>query len=145
MNTSSTAHSKRLAVLRQRVIDARDFGDPWRYFHDQLAADPGFLALGEPARDARIVAALEAAASHALRAPAKASEVTMVCLADEGFWHGYVEVGGAAGIFFYFDTPALGLLGLSQSFETPDIFLLRISLAKTVGEGPLFPGRRGKS
>lgn len=141
----AAAPPSRISTLRQRLVDARDFSVPWNYFHDQVVAEPSFRLLGVPAPNERIAGALEAAASHALREPAKVRELSLIHVPDESFWHGYVEFNGPVGIFFYFDEPAVGLLGLSQSFDKPDIFLVRVSVAKTAGEGVLFPGRRGQA
>jgi hypothetical protein len=135
---------QRLRLLRERLVSAKDFRDPWNYFHDKLVVDRNFMRAGalEPNPDLERV--LGAAAQAYFHRQVPTAHFTAIHLAEHAFWHGSGTFDLRQGIFFYFKEIDAGLVAIDSGAKYTAF--LRFSLVETVGSGPIFSssGPRGQ-
>jgi hypothetical protein len=139
---------QRIRMLRERLVSAKDFREPWNYFHDRLVGDKDFSSAGEPASNESLQDVLEATGSAVLRHRVSAEDFLPIHLPSHHFWHGALRFEALPGIFFYFDDVDVGLLGIPDPQSSRNTLYVRFSLAQVGSKGPVFPstgGPRGKA
>lgn len=135
----------KLDTLRRLLKEATDLKVPWDYFHEHLAMHPELHRLGRRKTRSTLEAVLRAGVSKLYGREMVPTELLSIQLKKERFWHGLCNFGALEGIFFYFEGPDVGLLGLSRSLRDPRIDLFRFT-ALDVDPRSSFPSRdRGQA
>lgn len=135
---------QRLRLLRERLVSAKDFRDPWNYFHDKLVVDRNFMRAGAPEPNPDLEKVLAAAAQAYFQKQVPVAHFAALYLAEHSFWHGTASFERRQGIFFYFNDIDAGLVAIDSGPKFTAF--LRFSLVETAGSGPIFPssGPRGQ-
>ena len=132
---------ERIDRLRELLRTAKDFREPWDYFHDELVHDPAFMRLGARRASRKLETTLAAIGVRLLGRDARLRSSVSLFIKELSFWHGSCAFGDHTGICFYFDDVDQGLLGLMKDIPSSYVLFARISLvalprgAVTVGRG----------
>ena len=103
-----------LAGMKQRFIDAPDFGDLMQSFVDDFANDPRFLKLGSSVRDPKLEVVLGELAGQVANGVKTLDQVMLFRLPQYKFSHGAFFFGSWVGTFFYFEDIDRGLVALGD-------------------------------
>ena len=116
--------------LRRLTIDARDLQEPWVFFHDELAVSPVFVGAGAQRKHPTLGQVIQRAAGFALP-DVRLGTPRFIQLGD--LWHGMVETSVFPGVFYYFGSEDIGVLGLLGEGGASQSHLVRFSVAVAAG------------
>lgn len=118
-----------LATLRQRLLDATDFGHAYGYFLDHFGEKPEFIEIGEPMRDAgpfkQILGHL---AAKVLGKPCSVELLVLVRIREHRFIHGAFDLGSHMASVFYFEDIESGLAAFGSADASGPNHFARFSL-----------------
>lgn len=119
---------KKLAKLKQLLVEAKDFSDVYSYFMDHFGQSPDLAKLGEPLRDKTFMDVLESIGAQVVGKKARISQPFFLRVADEKFIHGFFRLGDHLASVFYFEDIEKGLAAFGGvESEGPSQFM-RFSL-----------------
>jgi hypothetical protein len=101
-----------LATLKDKLVNATEFSDVWRYFLDHFGEDPKFIALGERSSDAFLEAVLHQIGSQMFGQPVTLTDLLLSRLAEHHFTHGGVLLNGHLANVLYFDDIRSGMVAV---------------------------------
>jgi hypothetical protein len=116
-----------LATLKERLIQAENFGTVWEYFLDHFGDDPAFIALGEPTRDAFLEAALTQVGKELFQGDVQLADLLLTRLPEHQFVHGGCTVNGRLANVLYFEDIHTGLLAIVMSMAPAETKLVRFT------------------
>ena len=119
----------RLQNLKDMIVTAESFGDPWDYFFDHFGEDQEFMALGE-ATEHPILEAVVEKLGRELYKDSPAVVVTkpmLMKLEQYQFFHGSFFVQGRMGVLIFFEDIDMGLMSLSAESEESPTLMMRFS------------------
>src|SRR4051794_14452757 len=103
----------RLAVLKQKLVEATDFHAPWDYFMTHFGEQRAFMRLGQRTRVPVLEETVARISSQIFGAKGRVSGLLLTRLAEQRFVHGGFNVQGRFGNVFYFEDDGVGLYTVS--------------------------------
>jgi hypothetical protein len=116
-----------LATLKDKLVNATEFGEVWRYFLDHFGEDPAFIALGERSHDPFLVAVIEQIASQIFGKHVPLTNLLLTFLPDHHFTHGGVILDGHLANVLYFDDIRMGMVAVLMSLPSGETKYARFS------------------
>lgn len=122
----------RLATLKAKLVQAKEFSDIWTYFLDHFGEDPAFHALGERTRNGFIEAIFDNVAKAMFNGKIEGRDVLLTRLADHLFIHGGGIFGSHLVNVIYFEDIQVGVVIVVKPFSKDPQQYIRFT-------GPLTP------
>lgn len=130
----------KLQKLKNMMLTAEEFGEPWKYFLDQFGEDQAFFDLGRPPEDDGLLRAiLTRTGKELFGRDATLSHVHLVEIKKYNFIHGTYLIQGRLGSVIYFSDIGVGiaaLLGKTLSAETLFVRFMTVEVPKEAGKPP---------
>ncbi len=125
----------RLEKLKDLIVSAESFGDPWDYFFDHFGDKPDFMSLGKPAEHPILQAVVEKLAReiHKGASTVTVTKPMLVRIETHQFIHGSFFVQGRMGVLIFFEDIDMGLMSLSA--ESPDAPTLMMRFSTFMVDG----------
>lgn len=118
----------KLAVLKQKLVEATDFSDVWRYFLDHFGENPEFFSLGERVEEnARLEVAISQIGQRVFKKPLRVRDLLLTRLAEHGFIHGGGLVGTSLANVLYFEEIGVGMMAIVQSLASSEMRYARFT------------------
>ena len=121
---------EKLSVLKEKLISAKDFKDPWNYFFDYFGEDPAFLQLGHQSRDPNLKIIFEGIGKQLFQKKVKVTNLLLTEIAEYSFFHGACFIQGRIATILFFKDIDKGLLAISMSRGSSAVSLVRFSSLK---------------
>ena len=102
----------RFQVLKHKMVNEADLSRVWLYWMDNFVDDPGFVNLGDKTRDDFLETVVPQICHQMFNKQERIVKLMLICLPNEGFIHGPVEVGGRIGSVIYFKSNQTGVLAI---------------------------------
>jgi hypothetical protein len=116
-----------LATLKDKLVNATEFSDVWRYFLDHFGEDPEFIALGDRTRDAFLEAVLDQIGSQMFGKQVALTNFLLARLPDHHFTHGGGLLNGHLANVLYFDDIRTGMVAIWASITPGETKYARFS------------------
>lgn len=128
---------KKLSILKDKLVAAKNFKEPWNYFFDNFAEDLEFLKLGKLAKDTMIKEIITKIGEE-LFGTEKVSVTNffMTELKKYHFFHGACFIQGRVASVIFFADIDMGLIAVSMGGT--EISLIRFSSIKIEGNKEVF-------
>jgi len=121
---------QKLSVLKDKLITAKDFQDPWNYFFDHFGENPDFLQLGHRSHDPALKTIIEGIGEQLFKKKVKVSNFLLTEIAEHNFFHGACFIQGRIATVLFFKDIDKGLLAISMSMGSSAVSLVRFSSLK---------------
>ena len=116
-----------LAILKTKLMTAKNFGEVTGYFLDHFGDHPAFLDLGVPTPDDFLEQVLTEVAGQLFHKAVAIRDIRLVRLPDHEFVHGGFMVQGKVGTLIYFEDVRKGLISIAWSLSPPETKYARFS------------------
>jgi hypothetical protein len=116
-----------LATLKDKLVNATEFSDVWRYFLDHFGEDPKFIALGDRSRDAFLEAVLDQIGMQMFGKPGSVTDLLLSHLPEHHFTHGGVLLDGHLANVLYFDDIRSGMVAVWMATPSGETKYARFS------------------
>ena len=116
-----------LATLKDKLANAKNFGDIWTYFFDHFGEDAEFIALGERTRDRMLEAILAQIGKEMFGRPVKVTDLLLTRLPEQQFIHGGLLLGGSLANVLYFEDIHMGVVAVVAAFRPSETKMARFS------------------
>jgi hypothetical protein len=117
-----------LSVLKERLIQAKQFSEVWEYFMDHFGENRQFLVLGERVRHALLEDLITQMAKKLCDVDVKVEDILLKSLAEQQFFHGgVISPQGEMINVLYFDDIDMGTLAVA-SIRSPMTTVARFSV-----------------
>ncbi len=103
-----------LAVLRDKLVAAKEFIDVYTYFLDEFCGVPEFMEAGESVDDPFLNSVIMAVGQQVFGPRAAPVGVALTRIAEHSFVHGAFRMNGSIASVFYFEDALTGLLCISS-------------------------------
>ena len=119
----------RLQKLKEMIVSAESFSDPWEYFFDHFGEKPEFMTMGAPAEHPVLEAVVEKLAQEIHKGDSRVTPTKpmLVKLEDQKFIHGSFFVQGRMGVLIFFEDIDMGLMSLSAGSPDGSTLMMRFS------------------
>ncbi len=118
---------KLLAILKDKLIHAKDFSDVWNYFFDHFGEDSDFIALGERAEDSLLEAIIQEVGLQLFPNRVVLSNLLLARLPEHQFIHGGLMINGRLANVIYFEDIHMGLMAVVTSLKPGETKMIRFS------------------
>lgn len=120
---------KKLSTLKDKMVNAEDFSEPWNYFFDHFGESPAFMGLGKTTRPGLLEPIVQEVGAQLFGKDVSVSPLMLMKIPEYDFVHGSCFINGQLAAIIYFKDIDMGLLSVitptaSHSLETS---LIRIS------------------
>jgi hypothetical protein len=106
---------EKLSILKEKLMIAEDFKEPWKYFFDHFGENPQFLSLGKQAKNTMLKAVLSQVGQQLLqRDHVAVNHLLLTELKTQRFIHGACFIEGRVVTLFFFKDIDMGLLAMAQ-------------------------------
>ena len=123
----------RIDALRQCFLAAKDLSDPFERFDTDLVPLPDFFSHSHSGTHPVLSATVDFIAKR-VRPDIQLIERVMYEVPGTGFWHGMAYSAHEFVFFYYFDSIAMGLVGMQNPFDPRGLaHYLRFSAITPVG------------
>jgi hypothetical protein len=120
---------KKLSVLKDKLMIAEDFKEPWDYFFDHFGENRAFLRLGKKAKSSMLKAVIRAIGEKVFqREDITVNHLLLTELKAHKFIHGAGFMQGRVVTLFFFKDIDMGLFAMSMGGG--EISLARFSSMK---------------
>lgn len=122
---------KKLDILKEKMINAENFKDPWSYFFDHFAENSKFMDIGKRVKFPELAITLQQVAQQLiLKTDAKITNLFVIGLIKQDFYHGTFFIDNKLASFIFFKDISLGMVSVASSPRSPQVLLSRFSLTK---------------
>jgi hypothetical protein len=107
---------KKLSTLKDKLMEAKDFREPWNYFFDHFGDDPEFMMKAGKRADDTVLKQVIAHVGQELFNTPKVSVTNMLLteIPKYHFIHGGCFIQGRMATLIFFDDIDMGLLAVSM-------------------------------
>lgn len=117
-----------LDTLKDKLVTAKDFTDPWEYFFDHFGDNPDFLKLGDKVSEPMLSAIVAKIGQQLFGEKAVTSEPLLVEIPERHFIHGSCFIQGNLTVIVFFSDIDMGLLAVMNPVpDGPETLLVRFS------------------
>lgn len=127
-----------LRTLKNKLLTAKDFKEPWEYFFDHFAENPEFLKLGQQAENSLLSDIIAAIGEKIFRKKITVTNLLLTEVSKYSFFHGACFIQGKVATIIYFKDIDTGLFAISLSAKTHEISLVRFSCIKMDNDKSFF-------
>lgn len=99
-----------LAALKDKLVQATEFSDVWKFFLDNFGEDPTFMALGERTSHGLLEALIVQAAKGSFKMTIEPKDILLTLLPEQKFIHGGICRNGKMINVLYFDEISTGCM-----------------------------------
>lgn len=118
----------KLAVLKEKLVEATQFSDVWKYFLDHFGENPEFISLGERVEEhPRLEVAINQIGLRVFKKPLRVRDLLLTRITGHGFIHGGGLVGASLANVLYFEEIGSGMMAIVQSLASTEMRYARFS------------------
>lgn len=125
----------RLLTLKEKIVTAKEFQEPWDYFLTYFTEVPGFIEMGVDPDTTILHQILSHIAKTVLNKNAKVTKLLLKEIPGYHFMHGAVLLQGQLGNLIYFSDIDVGILAMLKPRSTSEFALVRFSRAQMEHDG----------
>jgi hypothetical protein len=126
---------RKIAKLKEMVLTAKDFGEPFNYFFD-LMEDDEFINHGDVVKkDEFLKLLVKQVAQKLLGKTVVPSKFLLIKMRGIEFYHAPFMIENRVGNIFYFKDVDTGMMGLTGPNVTPPTHIMRFSITVLRGKG----------
>jgi hypothetical protein len=128
---------RKIAVLKEKLLTAEDFGEPLNYFFD-LMEDDEFLDYGDVVKkDDFLKQLVKQLAQKLLGKTVVPSKFLLVKMKGIEFYHAPFMIESRMGNIFYFRDVDTGMMALTGPNISPPTHIMRFSITILKSKGPV--------
>jgi hypothetical protein len=117
---------QKLSTLKEKLMIAKDFKEPWEYFFDNFGENPLFLELGEQAENPMLQAVITKIGQQVFqREDISVNHLLLTEIETHQFCHGAGFIEGQVVTIFFFKDIDMGLFAMALGGS--DISLARFT------------------
>ncbi|OQY56108.1 MAG: hypothetical protein DRR08_13885 [Candidatus Parabeggiatoa sp. nov. 2] len=106
---------KKLSVLKEKLMTAEDFKEPWDYFFDHFGENPAFLKLGKKAKNSMLKAVITSIGQKVFqREDITVNHLLLTEINAHKFLHGAGFIQGRVVTLFFFKDIDMGLFAMAM-------------------------------
>lgn len=119
----------KLLELKEKVVGAESFDDPWEFFFDHFGDKPAFIDMGEEIEHPMLEAVVKKLITEMYQQEGMVAMVKPMLkkLEEYQFIHGSFMVQGRIGILIFFADIDIGLMSLSSAGPDSPTMMMRFS------------------
>lgn len=122
---------KKLEILKEKMVSAENFKDPWNYFFDHFGENSKFMDLGKRVKFPELTTTLQEVAQQLVMKPdAKITNLFVIGLIKQNFYHGAFFIENRLANFIFFKDISLGMISIASSPRSSNVLFSRFSLTK---------------
>ncbi len=128
---------KKLDILKQEIITAKDFKQPFNYFFDNFAENDQFLTIGKRVKYPDLAKVLETVSQRLLqKLNLRITNVFLIELAKQKFYHGTFFIDNRLANFIFFKEIDKGMIAISPLPRSSEVLFGRFSLLEMKNVDP---------
>jgi hypothetical protein len=128
---------RKIAVLKEKLLTAEDFGEPLNYFFD-LMDDDEFLGYGDRVKkDDFLKQLVKELGRNLLGKTVVPSRFLLIKMRGIEFYHGGFMIENRMGNIFYFRDVDTGMMALTGPNLSPPTHIMRFSITVLKSKGPM--------
>jgi|LGVE01.1.fsa_nt_gb hypothetical protein len=129
---------KELLTLKDKLLTAKDFREPYQYFFDNLAENSIFLGLGKRAKNPLLKKILTIIGKELFKEDVTVTNLLLTKIRKHHFYHGPCFIQGKmAGVIFFEDID-MGMLSIVMSLKSYETSIVRFSSVKMESDKTIF-------
>lgn len=121
------SYSNKVETLKTVLSTGTEFGKVFHHFFDHLGADPGFLDAGKRAKNPRLKTIVREAVEKALNEKTEITNLMLIKMAKEKFYHGTCFLNGRMATVLYFEDLDMGMIAISMGLTTGQMSYIRFT------------------
>ncbi|KAF0248606.1 MAG: Uncharacterized protein FD167_1991 [bacterium] len=128
---------KKLDILKQEIITAKDFKQPFNYFFDNFAENDQFLNIGKRVKYPELAKVLETISQRLLqKLNLRITNVLLIELAKQKFYHGTFFIDNRLANFIFFKDIDKGMIAISPLPRSSEVLFGRFSFLEMKNVDP---------
>ena len=128
--------AEHFSVLKEKILEAEDFSEPWEYFFDHFSDNPAFMNMGKLTQSAVMQSILEGVAEKLFRKKVRVTNVMLAEIPEHDFIHGACFIQGQMASVMFFQDVKVGMLSVLSSPQSHEVSMIRFTGLELHGKGP---------
>ena len=129
---------KKILTLKDKLLTANDFREPYQYFFDNLGENSIFLDCGKRAKNPLLKKVLTLIGKELFKEDVTVTNLLLVKIRKHHFYHGPCLIQGKmAGVIFFEDID-MGMLSIVRSLKSYETSFVRFSSIKMESNKNIF-------
>lgn len=123
-------------TLKEKIMTAENFNEPWNYFFDHFSGNPAFMNLGKRMESLFLQSIFEEVGERLFRKKVKVTNLLLSRISQHHFVHGACFINGRMASVLYFEDVKMGILSILGSMQTHEVSMIRFTGLEVQGKGP---------
>jgi hypothetical protein len=123
-------------ALKEKILGAKNFNEPWEYFFDHFSENPAFMNMGEKTQSLLLRSILEEVGERLFRQKVKVTDMMLTEIPQHNFVHGVCLVQGRLASVMFFKDIKVGMLSILSSAQSHEVSMIRFTSVEVKGKGP---------
>lgn len=123
-------------ALKEKILGAENFNEPWEYFFDHFSENPAFMNMGEKTQSSLLQSILEEVGERLFRQKVKVTDMMLTEIPQHNFVHGACFVQGRLASVLFFKDIKVGMLSILGSAQSHEVSMIRFTGVELQGKGP---------
>lgn len=123
-------------ALKEKILGAENFNEPWEYFFDHFSENPAFMNMGEKTQNPLLQSILEEVGERLFRQKVKVTDMMLTEIPQHNFVHGACFVQGRLASVLFFKDVKVGMLSILGSARSHEVSMIRFTGVEVQGKGP---------
>jgi len=118
---------EQLLTLKDKLVAAKEFYEPWEYFFDHFGEDPDLYEVGQRKDHNLLKKVIEVVGEQLFKKKVALINLLIVSIPEYHFFHGACFIQGKMTNFLYFEDIDMGLLAVVMGPGKSQTMLVRFS------------------
>jgi len=123
-------------ALKEKILGAENFNEPWEYFFDHFSENPAFMNMGKKTQSPLLQSILEEVGERLFRQKVKVTGMMLTEISQHNFVHGACSVQGRLASVMFFKDVNVGMLSILSSAQSHEVSMIRFTGVELKGKGP---------
>ena len=128
--------TEHFSTLKEKILAAENFNEPWEYFFEHFAENPAFMNMGKKTQNSLLQSILEEVGERLFRQKVKVTNMMLTEIPQHHFIHGACFVQGRMASVLYFKDIQVGMLSVVNSVQSHEVSMIRFTGVEVKGKGP---------
>ena len=123
-------------TLKEKILTAENFKEPWDYFFDHFSENPAFMNMGSKTQSSLLLSILQEVGERLFRQKVKVTNMMLTEIPRHNFVHGACFVQGRLASVLFFKDVKVGMLSILSSPQSHEVSMIRFTSVDVQGKGP---------
>jgi hypothetical protein len=128
--------AEHFSALKEKILGAENFNEPWEYFFDHFSENPAFMNMGKKTQSPFLQSILEEVGERLFRQKVKVTNMMLTEIPQHHFVHGACFVQNRLASVMYFEDAKVGMLSILGSAQKHEVSMIRFTGIELHGKGP---------